>query len=249
LDISLLVTIGLILFLCSIFQGTVGFAFNLFAIPLLVWNGLGLAEAIATTSLPIFFQAATSTYKLKSHIVLKDIAIGGGLRYLTLPIGIYILTLIESFDKDNIKQFIGVAILMVVIAQLFFKIKPKEHLHIVWSFIAFGISGIALGMVSMGGPPVVLWVMAHNWEASRVRAFLSALFFMASPLQIALLYYSFGHALSSFFLTGLAFFPVVILGTLLGVKLGSFLNAKVLRKIVISLLAITSLASIISPYL
>jgi len=107
---------------------------------------------------------------------------------------------------------------------------------------------LTLGMISMGGPPAIIWVMAQKWNALRTRAFLSALFFLASPLQVALLYYNFGERLLNFFLLGLAFSPLVIIGTLWGVKLGELLDRQKLKKIVLSLLVLTSLVSIFSPY-
>ncbi|WP_331774464.1 sulfite exporter TauE/SafE family protein [Sulfurospirillum sp. 1612] len=249
MSISIIIIIGCILLFCSTIQGIVGFAFNIFAIPLLIWSGLELSEAISITSIPILVQSATSTYKLRAHVEWKDVGIASVFRYLSIPIGIYLLTLISGFDKETIKQFVGIAILLVVASQLFLKVKPREHIHFFWTFLSFFTSGITLGMVSMGGPPAVLWVMAHKWSAITSRAFLSALFFFAAPMQIALLYYHFGATLLNDFLLGLFFSPVVIIGTLIGVKLGDFLDREMLRKIVISLLILTSVVSILSPYL
>ena len=41
-----LVIVALILFFSSLTQAMIGFAFNLIAIPLLIWSGLSLAEAV-----------------------------------------------------------------------------------------------------------------------------------------------------------------------------------------------------------
>jgi len=248
LSISIIILIGFILFLCSIIQGIVGFAFNIFAIPLLIWSGLGLNEAISLTTIPIFFQSATSTYKLRSHVLWKEVGQGTIYRYIGIPIGIYLLTLISGFDKSSIKQIVGIAILLVVFSQLYVRIEPKKSINPIWTFVAFFTSGLTLGMVSMGGPPAVIWVMAQKWSAIRTRAFLSALFFLASPLQVVLLYYNFGEKLLNFFLLGLAFSPLVIIGTLWGVKMGEYLEREKLKKIILSLLVITSLVSIFSPY-
>ena len=248
MSISIIILIGFILFLCSIIQGIVGFAFNIFAIPLLIWSGLGLNEAISLTTIPIFFQSATSTYKLRSHVLWKEVGQGTIYRYIGIPIGIYLLTLISGFDKSSIKQIVGIAILLVVFSQLYVRIEPKKSINPIWTFVAFFTSGLTLGMVSMGGPPAVIWVMAQKWSAIRTRAFLSALFFLASPLQVVLLYYNFGEKLLNFFLLGLAFSPLVIIGTLWGVKMGEYLEREKLKKIILSLLVITSLVSIFSPY-
>lgn len=226
----------------------VGFAFNIFAIPLLIWSGFGLDEAISLTTIPIFFQSLTSTYKLRQYVIWRDVGLGTVYRYMGIPIGIYLLTLISGFDKSSIKQIVGIAILLVVISQLYTKTKPDKPTNSFWTFVAFFTSGLTLGMISMGGPPAIIWVMAQKWNALRTRAFLSALFFLASPLQVALLYYNFGERLLNFFLLGLAFSPLVIIGTLWGVKLGELLDRQKLKKIVLSLLVLTSLVSIFSPY-
>jgi len=249
MSVSILILIGVILFLCSLIQGIVGFAFNIFAIPLLIWSGFELPEAISITSIPILFQSLTSTYKLRTHILWKEVWIGAIIRYMGIPIGIFLLTLISTFDKSSIKQIVGVAILVIVITQVAFKIKPREKISFIWTFIAFFTSGLTLGLVSMGGPPAILWVMAHKWSALTTRAFLSALFFLASPLQVVLLYYNFGDKLLNFFIVGLAFSPLVIIATIWGVKIGDFLDREKLKKIVLILLVVTSLVSIFSPYL
>ncbi len=249
MSVSLLLLIGIILFLCSAIQGAVGFAFNIFAVPLLIWSGLSLPQAITVTSIPIFIQSFTSSYKLKEYIRYKEVFIGSVFRYIGIPIGIYLLTLLNGFDKDTIKQIVGIVILVIVAMQYFLHIEPKEKVGFLWTVIAFLSSGIFLGLVAMGGPPVILWVMAHRWSAFEVRAFLSALFFLASPFLLALLYYNFGKELSDYFLVGLFFSPVVIFGTLFGVWLGNFLSHDKLKKIVLSLLVLTSIVSIISPYL
>ncbi len=249
MSVSILILIGIILFLCSVIQGIVGFAFNIFAIPLLIWSGFELPEAISITSIPIFFQSLTSTYKLRTHVIWKEVWVGAIFRYMGIPIGIFLLTLISTFDKSSIKQIVGIAILLIVITQTLLKVKPREKVGFIWTFIAFFTSGLTLGLISMGGPPAILWVMAHKWSALTTRAFLSALFFLASPLQLILLYYNFGDKLLNFFMTGLAFSPLVIVATIWGVKLGEFLDREKLKKIVLSLLVITSLVSIFSPYL
>jgi uncharacterized membrane protein YfcA len=248
MSITLISLIGLILFFCSTIQGAVGFAFNIFAIPLLIWSGLSLPQAITVTSIPIFMQSLTSTYKLRTYVKWKEVAIGTLFRYIGLPLGIYLLTLINSFDKNDIKQVVGVVILLIVALQSLFKVEPKEKVGWFWTVVSFLSSGLFLGMISMGGPPVILWVMAHRWSALEIRAFLSALFFIASPFLLGLLYYNFGKELLDYFITGLSFTPVVVLGTLLGVKLGNRLNHKKLKKIVMGLLVLTSVVSIISPY-
>lgn len=138
-----ILTIGCILFFSSIVQGIVGFAFNLFAIPLLIWSGLSLSESISLSAIPILAQSLTGTIRLKAHVKWKEAITASCIRALAIPIGIYILIAIDSFDKNSIKQIVGIAILLVVFSQIFLKIKPKEKVSFVWTFTSFFLSGIA----------------------------------------------------------------------------------------------------------
>ncbi len=101
----------------------------------------------------------------------------------------------------------------------------------------------------MGGPAAILWVMVHKWDALKIRTFLSALFFMASPFVLILLYYNFGNKMLTYFFIGLCFTPIVVIGTLTGVKIGNLLDRVKLKKIIMFLLIATSLFSIFSPYI
>lgn len=72
---------------------------------------------------------------------------------------------------------------------------------------------------------------------------------MASPLQLTLLYlFSEGETLGAL-LTGLAFAPLVVLGSTLGVRLGNAIAKQLLRRIAYGILLVTALASVMAPVL
>jgi len=244
-----LIIAAVILFFSSMTQAMIGFAFNLIAIPLLIWTGFALAEAVVLTSIPIFVQLMTNAWKLREAIVWKDVIPAASIRYITLPIGIGLLYVINHLDTAYIKQLVGVMLLLILATQLFITFKPREQLHFVWSILAFGLSGIMLGMLGMGGPPIVLWLMAHHWEPKRTRAFITTVFLFASPVQIILLYGKFGEELSHAFIWGIAATPIVIISALIGVRIGNNFDKVRLKKAVMFFLFLTAVISIISPYL
>ena len=244
-----LIIAAVILFFSSMTQAMIGFAFNLIAIPLLIWTGFALAEAVVLTSIPIFVQLTTNAWKLREAIVWKDVIPAASIRYITLPIGIGLLYVINHLDTAYIKQLVGVMLLLILATQLFITFKPREQLHFVWSILAFGLSGIMLGMLGMGGPPIVLWLMAHHWEPKRTRAFITTVFLFASPVQIILLYGKFGEELSHAFIWGIAATPIVIISALIGVRIGNNFDKVRLKKAVMFFLFLTAVISIISPYL
>ncbi len=244
-----IITVGLVLFLGSVLQGAVGFAYGLFAIPILVWVGVKLSEAVALMSVSILIQVMIATYQLRANVLWRAVVPAALIRYFTIPVGIMLLLSIDTLDRDQVKQILGLLLLLVLLIQIFWKVKPQQNLHSGWMVLAFSCSGLMQGMAAMGGPPVVLWVMAHRWSNKETRAFLMSLFLLAAPFQIVLLYLSSGSHILRAILVGFAFAPIVAAGSALGVKLGDLIAKPRLRQIAFGILFITAFVSILAPTL
>jgi len=246
---GMLLAAAAILFVSSALQSIIGFAFNLLAVPLLLWSGFSLAQAVALTSIPILVQVSVATWKLRDAVVWSDVLPAVAIRYLTLPIGVSLLFWINSLDPARVKQIVGVLLLLILGMQRFWRIAPRQRLSRGWDLLAFGLSGVMLGMLAMGGPPVVLWLMAHDWSARRARAFMAALFLLAAPVQVGLLWWKLGEEVASAFAWGVGMIPVVVAGSLLGIRLGNRLDRERLRRWIMLFLLATALLSLLSPYL
>ena len=98
---------GIILFGGSIVQGTIGFALGMIAVPLLVEAGYSLSQAVALTTLAIGIQVAFGVWQLREHIPWGDVKLAALLRYLTVPIGVWLLLHIENMDADAVKRLVG----------------------------------------------------------------------------------------------------------------------------------------------
>lgn len=244
-----LIGVGAVFFLGSLLQGAVGFGFGLFAIPILVWVGVRLSEAVAIVSVSIFIQVLVATYQLRGDVLWRQVLPATLIRYLTIPIGISLLLAIDTLDKTQAKQALGVLLLLILSAQFLVKVEPRDDLHPAWMALAFSCSGVMHGMASMGGPPAVLWVMAHRWSNRQTRAFLSSLFMLAAPLQLTLLYLLSGGDIMGALLNGLILAPLVALGSALGVRMGNLIPKDRLRQIAHGILLVTALASIMAPVL
>ena len=244
---QLLAGIAVVLFLGSLLQGAVGFAFGLFAIPFLVWTGVSLSEAVALMSISVFVQVLVSTVQLRREVRWREVWVGTGFRYLTLPLGLTMLLLIDTLDKAQIKQILGLLVLGVLLVQIYWKVEPRDDLSPRWTVLAFSSSGFMQGLAAMGGPPVVLWVMAHRWSSRQSRAFLLALFLLGAPPQMALLLAFSQQNIGGALLTGLMFAPLVALGAVIGVRLGNLIEKPLLRKVAFGILFVAALASILSP--
>ena len=239
----------IILLASSIMQGASGFAFSLLMMPLLVWNGFSLVEANIFTATNGFVLSCFMVFKLRESVMWKVLwpsyipRIGG------MVMGILLLSYLNGLDKALIRQILGVVLLLTVVIQLVVKVKPRDQLHRGWWWLGFGSSGLLGGMVGFGGPPVVLWVMAHNWSNIQSRALMAALYWTIVPIQVAMLLMTFGRPLAQFSLQALFFVPVVVGGVFAGILLGNLLNKPRLRKFVQALLLVTAIMSLIGPYI
>ena len=239
----------LILLASSIMQGATGFAFSLLMMPLLVWNGFSLVEANIFTATNGFVLCSFMVYKLRKEVMWKVLwptyipRIGG------MVIGILLLTYLNGLDKILIRQILGVVLLIAVMIQLIVKVKSRDSLHRGWWWLGFGSSGLLGGMVGFGGPPVVLWVMAHNWSNLQSRALMAALYWSIVPVQIFLVIFTFGKPAAQFALQALYFVPVVVAGVFVGILLGNLLNKAKLRKFVQALLVLTAIIMLVAPYI
>ncbi len=237
-----------LVFACAL-QGAVGFGAGLFAIPLMVWAGVGLPESIAVTLGGVMVQTAWNLYRYRDHVSLRDTLPLFYLRVLTLPVGIVLLGVLVSFGQARVKQAIGGMLLLVLVLQWAMKVKPRDHVGWGWTVLAGCASGLTAGLVGMGGPPVVLWVMAHDWPAKKARAFLWATFLMLSPVNTVLLVWKFGGGIWGPVLLGLCLAPLVVLGSEAGMRAGGLMSRQRLRAAAFGLLLLLALASLLGPML
>ncbi|MFD2204456.1 TSUP family transporter [Kiloniella antarctica] len=247
---ELLPYVAVILFVASLIQGAVGFAFGLFALTFLMLLGIDLTFTVPLLLTAGLAQLLVGVFKLRTHIQSEPLIKGTIIRHITLPLGIITLGYISStIEKSTIEQLVGGLILAIVAVQIIVRPSPKEKLHPFWSFLAFSASGYSAGLIAVGGPPIVLWVMAHKWSNPQIRSFLFASFLASAPINVVVLYYVLGDSILTPMLYGLAFSPLIALGSHLGVKLGHSFSPERLRTIAFFILALSSASSIGAPLL
>jgi uncharacterized membrane protein YfcA len=235
---------ALLVVLCGGFlQGTVAFGFGLFSVPLLLMIGLPIPAVLAIASVCTAVQAGSGVHHLRTDVPWKDVGRSVVLRAVAMLLGIWVLSLLVNYPVTQIKFWVGLVMLLLVLLQAFLQPQPRATLHRGWDLAAFLSSGFTGGLCSMGGPPLVLWVMAHNWTAERTRAFLFASFMSLVPVQLALLYWTFGRDVVHGIAVGAALSPVVLLGSLVGLRVGARFSKPFLRRLAFFLLAAIALNS------
>jgi uncharacterized membrane protein YfcA len=171
------------------------------------------------------------------------------IRFATMPLGVYALHLVGKENNAIASQVVGVVVLLLVALQMAAKAEPQPRLHPAWEWLTFSLAGFLLGLCGMGGPPMAIWVLAHDWPMNRARAFLYFIFASGLPLWALLLWLQFGQRFWDATLLGAIGLPAVIVGLYAGLYLGRKASDKVLRIASVVTLVLIAVSAIVMPYL
>ncbi len=244
---SLIVVIeaGVIIFLAGILQSAVGFGFALFATPLLLWIGIPLPNVIALVATCSMLQAIIGSGRLKASVPWRLSFVATAVRLSGMAFGIFLLKRLVMIDIAHIRMVIGIVICVLVIAQMLMKPEPAKTTRRGWAAIAFTVSGVLVGLCGMGGPPLVLWAVSHNWSTQKIRGFLFAVFAETIPVQIIVLGITFGTPIFRSAALGLLCLPILYGSTLIGIPLGNRMRNEWLRTVAYSILLVIGLSAVI----
>jgi len=248
MDIIELVKICGILFIGSVIQSSSGFGFGLFALPLFLFMGFGLPEAVIMMVIASAIQKAAVVSYLRKAVDWRGQAPFMAIGLLTLPLGIFAMYGISFMSDPAMKQVIGVMVLGLLILQWKGVIKSRETVPKVWGYIAGFFSGFLNGLANIGGPPLVLWVLAHKWSNEKMRVTPLAFSIIFVPFQLLFMAMVFGSALWNPLIKALILTPAVLLGSWLGVKIGAKISKDHLMLYMRILLLFIALSAILKPF-
>ena len=246
LDVAI---IAAILGFGAMLQSAVGFGMALIAVPLLVASGYSLPIAVALLLGGALVQTAHGSYVTRAHIRWRHALGCAAIQWVALAGGVACMSLLVDRNPETIKQVVGAAIVTVVTAKLIFRPIPHQRLAIGWTFVAAGSSGFIAGLVGMGGPPLVLYALAHQWDRDRFRAFLWSQFLLVLPVLAVALAIRFGLGIIAWLGVGVAMAPIVWLGSRSGLSMTTRWEPKQLQLAAVIMLYVIGLASLLEPYL
>ena len=233
---SLIVTMAGVL-AASVLRGFTGFGFGLAAVPLL---SLGLPPA-QVVPLVVTLQVVIGVAGLRTAAKSCDWRSVGLLvpgLVVGIPIGLLILT---ALPPNPVRLVIGVIVaLSVVLIQRGIRLPPNPS-----RLIGFGIgliSGIVSGLASMGGPPVVVFLLAMGHDPARMRA-TAIVYFMLSgcvsliPMTIR------GLITQDILIWTVASLPVLFGGSRLGTW--AFFRAKPRHHRMVALVTLSGLSALL----
>lgn len=230
-----------IAFLAAACYAVTGFGFALVMTPLLAvtWE---VKPAVATSVVLSTFALLPLLVGVRAHIPLSRAFVLVVGSFAGIPLGVAIL---QWLDSDALQVMVAGTVL---IAALALYIRPTAaggadsgSRQLVTGFV----SGVVGGSTSMGGPPIVLYLMAREREVAAFRATLLAFFLPGSILQITL-FAGVGRITGDVLLLVAAAIPAVVLGLFAGTWLRGRVPPDRFRAVVVAVLVATSLGVLVS---
>lgn len=254
MSVAMIILVGLSLLFSATVQGIAGFAYALFAMPMLMLAGMPLPEASMVVMITYAPMAIYAAIHMRKHALWRQASLVGTIAVLAIPIGLWLQVQADQLDPGVAQQLIGGLVLTLLIMQRLTRVKPREHVPWGWGVAAGGAMGVLAGFANTGGPPLVLWALAHKWPNLTMRGTMIVCFMFGGMALLPGRFVSMGYALEtqrlwSSTLLGVAMIPVAGLGIWGGLRLGHRLPINRLRSIITGVLALVALAAIVMPML
>lgn len=213
----------------SLVQSVIGFGMGVVAIPLLVWGGFSLPEAIGMVLPNVLLQTSMNCWQNRRELPWSDVGLMFVLRVASLPIGIFALRFVSDEGEDLTRRILGIGVVTMLVMQRIAARSPVKLTGRAGTLIAGCTSGFFAGLIGMGGPPLVFWVLGRHWMPDRQRSFLWLNFLLIVPLQIVMMWATFGSELATAMLIGITLAPLVLLIAWWGARFGNSLSKERLR--------------------
>ncbi len=233
--------------LAALIQSGIGFGFSLVAVPLLLKTDLTMPETVALTIMASMVQRLMLVRSLRDEAHIRKNAPYMLAAIMGIPLGVWCLQLISGESKECIRQGVGALILLMIVVQYSIRIQPRAVVSRSWGMGACFLSGYLGGLANVGGPPLVLWILAHQWNTRRIRVTPAVISLSFVPLQCGLLWFFNGSSIILAMAIGLGLFPAMWLGHKGGLWIGNKFNVKILRFVIVGMLIGMSLWFITEP--
>lgn len=228
-------------------QAACGFGLGMSTVPLLLWLGFALPDAVSMVLGVAGVQTIVGLAGHREHIDLKHSLPIAGFQALGTPLGVLAMAWLAALGKEPLQQAVGAGILVGLVVRQLVKPTPRRTVPFWWGALAGGGTGFLAAMVGMGGPPMVFYALSHEWGKDKFRTFIWTQFLLGNPVLVAALVWRFSPSVLPFFALGVAGFPLVYVGSKLGIRLTQGWDAERTQQVAVVLLAMLGLSSLLRP--
>ncbi len=210
METNILVLGSIIIFLAAFLQGTTGFGFSLFSIPMLTLfiSPKTVIPMILLVSVIINISVLYNSRKSLNFKLILPIFI---FSMIGVPIGAKLLLILPDYV---LKIVIGIFILLFGILFFFnvrFKVKHEKITRVIIGFF----SGLLNGSITMSGPPIIIFLANEQKGKMHFRAHLASFFLLLTLFTIPVYFY-YGLITKQVVDYALFFIIAVILGVISG---------------------------------
>ena len=238
-----LVLAAVIVLIAAFVRSVSGFGFALIATPLLLFVFDPKSVVVINVILNIF-TAVPLLVHTRKHVDIKRLLLLCSGSIFGIPIGAYLLV---NLDPSVIK--LSMAILLIPFSVLML----LGHSHrfqkdTLGSCITGFVSGILVGSTSLGGPPVVLFLLNQGLVKERFVGTITAYFLFINIASVSA-FSTLGMVTTDLLGKIAILLPTALLGLYLGIKVLPKTNPIVFRRIAASIVSISALAIIVTSLL
>ncbi|MGE0421177.1 MAG: sulfite exporter TauE/SafE family protein [Reyranellaceae bacterium] len=150
---------------------------------------------------------------------------------LAMPFGIWLLA---SADKGLIVKGVS-AIIVLFVAVLASGLRWKGERSVAGGAVVGAISGMMMSVTSVGGPPVLMYLLAGNDPPARHRANIIT-YYMATQIPLIAIMFWGGVAGWDSVVRGIVLLPLMLVGSWIGAKLFQPENERLYRNVALVIL-------------
>jgi uncharacterized membrane protein YfcA len=233
-----------IAFLAAACYAVTGFGFALVMTPLLAvaWD---VKSAVVTSVVLSTLALLPLLVEVRAHVPLPRAAMLVLGSFAGIPLGVLIL---QQLNSDALQVLVAATVIVAALL-LYFRSAAETGPDTRAGQLATGfLSGVVGGSTSMGGPPIVLYLLGREREVAPFRATLLAFFLPGSLMQIAILA-GVGRITGDVLVLVAAALPAVVAGLLAGAWLRRHVQPERFRAVVVAVLVATSAGVLLSAIL
>ncbi|MFC1964097.1 sulfite exporter TauE/SafE family protein [Chloroflexota bacterium] len=241
MQIDLTLVLGtFFVFIASFVRSVTGFGYMLVATPLLMLVMAPKTVVVLNNFLGIITNLTVLWY-MRRHIDFRKFVFLSLGSILGIPPGAYLLSIL---DPTVIK--LAVAIVVIPFAVLLLSGHSRRFQRETPGCIAAGFAGgVLTTSVSIGGPPVVLFLLNQGLVKERFVGVIAAVGFLMNVAG-AVTFSSMGLVTTDILWNVVLFLPFLWLGIYLGTKVLPRIPPALFRRIALTLLSLTALVNIVT---
>lgn len=224
--------IAVIIFFACFTQSVTGFGLALVAMPLLV-EQVGIHTAAPLVALIGTTNSIGMLIHYRRALSLRSVWRLALTSLIGIPLGVFALS---QINETTVRLILGIIVVAYAGYSLLAPSIPRLK-HTVWAYGMGLFSGVLAGAYNTGGPPLIIYASAQDWETAEFKGNLQSLALFNSVMVIV------SHALGGNF-TGLVWqryliaLPIIVIGLLAGFSLDRWVNPARFRLIVLGLLIV-----------